>query len=120
MFKVITTIGVIQALAILINFIRAKTVAVLLGPEGVGVISTIDQVVQSAAPIIALSIPFTALKFLSKAHSESHESFQRIFSSLLKILLLLSAIGMTVTISLVVFGHNLLDVEIARYRVGLI
>jgi len=46
MLKIITTIGGIQVLAIIINVVRSKIMAVLLGPEGIGIISIVDQVVQ--------------------------------------------------------------------------
>jgi hypothetical protein len=43
MLKIIATIGAIQMIAIAVMLIRSKTIAVLLGPEGVGVISIVDQ-----------------------------------------------------------------------------
>jgi O-antigen/teichoic acid export membrane protein len=57
MLKAILAIGGIQGIAIAIQFARTKVVAVLLGPEGVGVVSTIDQIVQFAAFAVALSLP---------------------------------------------------------------
>jgi O-antigen/teichoic acid export membrane protein len=116
MLKIIGTIGFIQALAILVNLIRTKTVAVLLGPQGVGIVSTIDQVVQTAAHLSALSIPFAAIKFLSRSHSESHEAFQRCYASFLKALLLLAGAGTVITFGVVLFRADLLDSELMRYR----
>lgn len=120
MLKIILTIGAIQALAIFVNLIRSKVVAVLLGPEGVGVISTIDQVVQFAAYISALSLPLASVKFLSRAHSEGHESFSRSYSSFLKALLILAGVGTIVTIGLAFFQASLLGPEIFKYRTILI
>lgn len=117
MFKVFLTIGSFQVLAILLNFIRSKTIAVMLGPEGVGVISVIDQVVQSASYFCALSLPFAAVKFLSRAHSESEDSFKRTYSSFLKTLLILSALGTMVTAGLALFSNGLLGAEITKYKV---
>ncbi len=72
MLKAILSIGMIQAVAIVIQFVRSKVVAVTLGPAGVGVISTIDQTVQFVAFAAAFSIPLASVKFLSKAHSEGY------------------------------------------------
>src|SRR4051794_34300665 len=116
MLKAILTIGTLQALAILLNFVRSKVVAVLLGPEGVGVISVIDQVVQSAAYFSALSLPFASIKFLSRAHSDGEESFRNSYFTFLKVLLILSFLGTGVTIGIVFFGHQALGDEISRYR----
>ena len=120
MFRIILTIGTIQILAIAINFIRTKLVAVLVGPEGVGVISTIDQVVQSAAYFSALSLPFASVKFLSKAHSEGDESFKRTYASFLKTLMMLSAAGTIVVTSIVFFRPQLLGQEVLKYKVLLL
>jgi PST family polysaccharide transporter len=116
MFKIILTIGTIQILAIAVNFIRTKLVAVLAGPEGVGVISTIDQVVQSAAYFSALSLPFASVKFLSKAHSEGDEAFKRTYTSFLKVLLMLAAAGTVVVTSTVFFRPQLLGQEALKYK----
>lgn len=116
MLKIILTIGGIQALAILVNMIRSKIAAVMLGPEGVGVVSTIDQVVQTAAFISAFSLPYAAIKFLSKAHSEGDEAFKRAYASFLKALFLLAGAGTLVTTSLVVFRAELLGSDVSPYK----
>jgi len=116
MFKIILTIGTIQVLAIAVNFVRTKLVAVLLGPEGVGIVSTIDQVVQSAAYFSALSLPFASIKFLSKAHSESDEAFKRTYASFLNALLILSATGTVIATGIVLFRPQLLGQEALKYR----
>jgi antigen flippase len=97
MLRTILTIGVIQALAVLINVFRSKVLAVLLGPEGVGTASVIDQIVQFTGYIGAISLPFASLKFLSRAHSESSDSFIRTYGAFFGALLVLSA-GATVTL----------------------
>jgi len=117
MLKIITTIGAIQALAILVTLIRSKVAAMLLGPEGVGIISLVDQVVQFAAHLSALSIPFAAVKFLSRAHSEGFQTFRRSYVSFLNALLLQALAGMGATLGLVVFrAEPLLGAEIVKYR----
>jgi O-antigen/teichoic acid export membrane protein len=116
MFRIILTIGSIQILAIAINFVRTKLVAVLVGPEGVGIISTIDQVVQTASYFSALSLPFASIKYLSKAHSEGDESFKKTYANFLKVLLILSLAGAIITSGIVLFRPQLLGQEVIKYR----
>jgi O-antigen/teichoic acid export membrane protein len=116
MFKVFLTIGSLQVIAIFLNFIRSKTIAVMLGPEGVGVISVIDQVVQSASYFCALSLPFASIKFLSRSHSEGEDAFKRSYSSFLQALLILTALGTTITAGLALFSHGLLGPEVTKYK----
>jgi antigen flippase len=120
MFRIILTIGTIQALAILVTFVKSKIVAVLLGPEGVGIVSTIDQVVQSAAYLSAFSLPLASVKFLSRSHSEGDDSFRRCYSSFLKALMILSVAGAVVTVGLAFFKEGLLGPELAKYKTLLV
>ncbi|MEP6900830.1 MAG: oligosaccharide flippase family protein [Actinomycetota bacterium] len=116
MFRIILTIGAIQILAIAINFVRTKLVAVLVGPEGVGIISTIDQVVQTASYFSALSLPFVSVKYLSKAHSEGSESFKKTYANFLKVLLILSSVGAIIASGVVIFRPQLFGQEVMKYR----
>ena len=117
MLKIILTIGAFQALAIVISFFRTKLVAVLAGPEGVGIISTIDQVVQAASYFSALSLPFASVRYLSKAHSRGFESFKQTYSNFLKALLILSLTGTTVAAGVVFFRPQMLGPEAVKYKV---
>src|SRR5882724_4142158 len=116
MFRIFLTIGSLQVLAIVLNFVKSKTIAVMLGPEGVGVISVIDQVVQSTSYFCALSLPYASIKFLSRSHSESEEAFKRSYSSFLKGLLILSALGTIIAAGLVLFSRGLLGPEVTKYK----
>ena len=66
MFKIFTAIGAIQIISILSSLIRTKYIAVMLGPEGTGIIGIVDQVVQLTSFISAFSLPIASIKFLSK------------------------------------------------------
>lgn len=110
------TIGGIQALAIAIQFARAKIVAVMIGPDGVGIVSTIDQIVQLAAFVTAFSLPFASVKFLSKAHSEGEESFRRSYAGFLKLLGLIAIGGTGLTIAIVFFRPLVLGQDVAKYQ----
>jgi PST family polysaccharide transporter len=75
---------------------RTKLLANLLGPAGVGVASVVDQVVSLVAQVGSLSIPFVALKFLSRARDGSREDTRRIYDALVVILLLASIASATI------------------------
>lgn len=116
MFKAILTIGGIQIVAVAVQFIRSKVTAVLLGPAGVGVVSTIDQIVQFAAFAIALSIPLASVKFLSKAHSEGHQEFEKCYAGFFQLLFNLALAGTLIVGGLVFLYPQLLGAEIEKYQ----
>ena len=95
---------------------EAKIVALLLGPEGVGAISVIDQVVQFAAYLSAFSLPLASVKFLSRAHSKGDDAFRRTYSAFLMLLLVLAA----VTMALILLRPDWLGLTLARFRVSLL
>lgn len=117
MVRVFAAIGIIQVVAILVGILRAKAIAVMLGPEGVGIISIVDQIIQLASATSALSLPYAAVRFLSRAHSESKERFQQTYAAFLKALLLLSFGAAAVLIALVALRPALLGADAARYQV---
>ena len=95
-----------------ITVVRSKTIALLLGPEAVGLVSVIDQVVQLVAYLAAFSLPYAAVRFLSRAHSESDERFRSVYAAFLAAILLLASIGTCVGIAVAFlepqwFGHDL-------------
>lgn len=68
-------IVLLQFLVMLAGVARGKALAVWLGPSGFGIVATIDQLVLTLAQIVQLSAPFTAMKFLSAAHSRGSQPF---------------------------------------------
>jgi O-antigen/teichoic acid export membrane protein len=116
MLKIIVTIGAIQSVAIVVNLIRSKIIAVHLGPEGVGIISVVDQCVQLVAYFSAFSLPFASVKFLSRSHSESPEAFRKTYLSFLKASLVLVLIGTGVAILLLVVRADVFGPELSRYQ----
>ena len=75
MSRVLLSIGVVHVLTMLVGLMRAKSLSVLLGPADFGVLSTVDQAVLSVVQLGALSLPFTAMKYMSQGHSEGPEQF---------------------------------------------
>lgn len=90
MSGVLVSIAILQVLTILSGLLRAKGLAMLLGPAGFGVVSTIDQVVVTLVTLGGLAIPFTAMRFMSRGHSEGTAAFQRAGSGFLRLLTVLA------------------------------
>lgn len=120
MIQILAGIGALQVLSVLVNFARTKITALLVGPEGVGVISVIDQTIQFVAHTCALSLPFATVKFLSKAHSEGEEAFRNGYAVFFKALLLLSSVGALAASSLALFQQNLFPKELLPYSLLLV
>lgn len=116
MLKILLGIGTPQILAVLVNFARTKIAAVLVGPEGIGVISIIDQTIQFVANLCTLNFSRSTVKFLSRAHSEGGDAFRDGYAVVLKVLLLSSTVGALVATSLVLFRIDLLPAIIAPYQ----
>ena len=116
MLRKIVSIGLIQSVGIVINMVRSKIFAVLLGPAGFGVVATIDQLVMSVVQISNLSLPFTALKFLSHSHSLDDDSFRRTYSAFFKVMALLAIIAMLVTLIAISVNLERFNSQLAPYR----
>jgi O-antigen/teichoic acid export membrane protein len=114
--NIILAIGTIQALTILAQLARSKLVALLVGPEGVGVISIVDQFVLIVAQVSAFSLPFAVVKFLSHADGDKPEIFAQTFFSFLKALILLTCAGSLATIGVVVFASGSVKSDFFNYQ----
>lgn len=116
MFKSMASIGFVQILIIIVNMGRSKILSVMLGPSGFGVVATVDQFVMSTVQLAGVAIPFTALKFLSYAHSEGHRRFQEVYSSFLIAILALSVAATVVMIFLISWQPAIFGDELAEYN----
>jgi len=114
-FQTILTLGSIQAVAMGFTLVRSKIIAVAGGPASVGAISLIDQVVALVAQISTFSLPFASVKFLSAAHSESHEAFANLYMAFLRVLLRISLLGTGIGIALLVWWPAVLGRELVSY-----
>jgi enterobacterial common antigen flippase len=94
---------------------RSKAVAVMLGPNGVGAISLIDQSAGLVAQICTFSLPFAAVKFLSAAHGQGQHRFASLYAALLRAVLIVSLVGTAFGIALLIWWPVMLGEELARY-----
>src|SRR5712691_10081341 len=118
--RLILGIGVLQIGVVLINMLRTKLVAVILGPQGVGVIGLVDQLVQIVLYVSTLSLPFAAVRFLSRAHSDGPGAFRESYTTSLRAVLLLTTGGFTIGGVVAWFRPDLLGPELAPYRAFLL
>ncbi len=116
----IFAIGFLQTLSILANVARAKVIAVLVGPEGVGVVGVIDQMVLVVMNLSALSLPFSALTILSRSYGEDPATFKQTYLTFLAILSVLTLAGTAGAVGLVVARSSLLGDNLLRYHRPLI
>jgi O-antigen/teichoic acid export membrane protein len=116
MSRVLLSIGVIQVAIMLVALVRAKVLSVVLGPAGYGVASTIDQTVLSTMQLAHLSLPFTAMKFMARRHSDGHEPFERTFATFFRALAAQAVIAVAIVALLLTWRPNLFGADLAVYR----
>jgi antigen flippase len=114
-YSLLARIGAFQVLGGLIFLLRTKVMALVLGPDGVGLVSVIDQFVQMVLQLSALAVPFAAIKILSKAHSESAEAFRATYAALLRLLLALGSVGAALGITLISFEPNWVSASLGAH-----
>lgn len=116
MLRIIATLGGIQVLAVFFNVLRSKLLAVLLGPEGIGAASVVDQTAVLVLQISAFSLPFASVRFLSRAHSQGPDAFRRTYSGLISAVVILTSIGAAIGLAVVLFQPSWLGEELGAYR----
>jgi PST family polysaccharide transporter len=116
MSRVLVSIGAIQLVIMFVALVRAKALSILLGPAGYGVTSTIDQTVLSVMQLAHLSLPFTAMKFMARRHSDGHEAFERTFATFFRALVLQGLIAVLVVAALLAWRPGLFGADLSTYR----
>jgi antigen flippase len=95
---------------------RAKVIAVLAGPEGVGVVGIVDQMVLVVMNLSALSLPLSALAFLSRSYGQGPAAFKRTYLTFLAVLSALTLAGTAGAVGLVAARSSLLGESLLRYQ----
>lgn len=99
--RVFISIGAIQVLIMLVGLARMKSLSLLLGPGGVGVVGTLDQAIVMLGQASAFGLGFTSLKFMARSHSDGHAAYRRSYAGFLR-LLLLTSVTVTLLIGIAV------------------
>jgi O-antigen/teichoic acid export membrane protein len=87
----VATLAGAQVLASAFNLLRSKSVALYLGPVGMGTISLVDQLVCVVALVASLGLPYAGLTYLARAQRRGQATFARTYRLLLMLLLAASA-----------------------------
>ena len=88
----------------------------LLGPEGVGVVGIVDQVVLVVMHLSALSLPQSALTFLSRSYGRGPGAFQKTYVSFLGVISVLTVASTTCAIGMVAARSSWLGENLLRYQ----
>lgn len=113
MLKSLLAIGSLQFLTMLVLLARTKGLALLLGPEQLGLMGVIDRLLAVVTQTAGLSLPFAAVRFLPARWEEGRESYDDLLGRMLRLLLLL-LIPVTAACLLLarlrpgIWGHELL------------
>lgn len=93
MLRSLLTIGSLQVVVMLVLMIRTKALALMLGPEMVGVMAVVDKLFATVAQTVALSMPFAAVRFLPEVWTRDRAEFAALFRRMRNILLLLAVVA---------------------------
>ena len=116
MLKELASIGSLQVVGIAINALRSKIFAVLLGPAGFGIVATIDQLVASMVQLCNLSVPYTALKLLSRSHSQGEAQFRRSYAAFFKLILALAIVSTLIAMAVIPSLMSQLDPQLRPFQ----
>jgi O-antigen/teichoic acid export membrane protein len=120
LIRAIGVLGGLQIGTILAQLARTKALALEVGPDGVGIQSIVEQLMILVAAVSTMSLPFASVKFLSFAHSEGERGFVRTYVALRRLLLLCSAVGTAVGVTLALAWPGLFGEEVSRHSTVLV
>jgi len=121
LFRNIQATSVVGALQIGVLFVmlcRSKLLAVLLRPEGIGIVSMLDQLVQFVTQVSAFSLIAAPTRFIARAVVEGRDALVSMYQALLKILLLTLVGGAAITLMLLVLAPQVLGTRLTAYVGG--
>jgi O-antigen/teichoic acid export membrane protein len=116
MARVLFSIGILQVLTILVALLRAKALSWQLGPAGFGVVSTLDQVVLALVQIGALGLPFTAMRHMSRSHSQSPDAFNATSANFVRAIGILGLVTTLVALGASAWQPALFGSDLVPYR----
>jgi enterobacterial common antigen flippase len=116
MLNALLTLGGLQLLTMLVLLVRTKTLAILLGPDGVGVLAIVDKLLATVAQTISLSLPFAAVRFLPELWSRSQNEFVALTRRMRNLLLLLALIATGFGLAVTTFSPQFWGKEFLPYR----
>ena len=120
MIRALVSIGLLQFLSMLLLLARTKIVALALGPEGVGVIASLDRVTAVVAQTLSLSLPFAALRFLPAAERRSPEEAEALYRQMRNVAVALIVVAALVSAAIAAAAPAVWGKALVPYRGSLI
>jgi len=106
--------GALQAASIIATAGRGKLIAHTLGPEGVGIVGVIDQIVLAVSYLSTFTLALSSLLYLSRSFAAGREAFRETYRAFLSVFSTLVIIGTVGALALIAAGH--LGEDLLRYR----
>ena len=116
MLRALLTIGGAQVITMLVLLARTKTIAVMLGPEFVGVMAVIDKLLAVIAQTVSLSLPFAAVRFLPGSWSAGPSEYRDLFTRMRNVLLALIFVATVGALLISVFRPGTWGEALLPYR----
>ena len=114
--RAVTVVGALQLGVLVVMLLRSKVLAMLLQPEGLGIVSTLDQLVQFVAQVSALSLIPTPTRFIARAVNDGLGAVTDMYSALLKLLLVSTAGGAALAAAFLYVDPGVLGSSLHDYR----
>jgi antigen flippase len=119
MLRALLTIGGVQVITMLVLLVRTKTIAVMLGPEYLGVMAVIDKLLAVIAQTVSLSLPFAAVRFLPERWAAGPAEFRDLFTRMRNVLLALILAATAVALLVTLFRPAAWGEALMPYRAAL-
>jgi PST family polysaccharide transporter len=116
MLKALLAIGGLQLVTMLILLVRTKVLALLLGPDAVGVLAVIDKLVAVLVQTTSLSLPFAAIRFLPALWHGDRAGFYRMLRAMTAVLAATALATLAVGLIISALRPELWGSQFARYR----
>ncbi len=100
----------------LILLVRTKTLAVMLGPEGVGIMAVVDRLLALISQTASFSLPFAALRFLPSVWGKSRADYILLFKQMRNVIALTTLVAIIASFAINLFYPALWGKELLQYR----
>ena len=116
MLRVLLAIGAVQMMAMVVLLARTKGLALLLGPDQVGILAVIDKLVAVLVQTASLSLPFAAVRFLPALWDADRREFHVRLRAMSVTLAALSLVAMVVGVVVTMIDPERWGRELQPYR----
>ncbi len=116
MLKVFLTIGLLQVLTMLVQLVKTKSLALLLGPDLVGVMAVIDKLLAVVVQTVSLSLPFAALRFLPALWAKNPLAFRVQFLRMRNVLVVTTVVALAATLLVTAVRPATWGAQLLPYR----